>query len=220
MTPAVDVQEVMQRIRQRIPVNTAEELGGSAPLLRLVHGSNLHRLAALARERIAGIGRLPPQPPTIRARIGAVFVRIVRRALFWYTPPIQQTFDPLIQAAGEQAALTDELSRQIRRALRHSDSLEERIQSVEKSLRELTAMLSQSAGEAARPIAPVRQETVNSEFLRRDPEREPRQRQEELLRAQSRAIEHLREITDQLVQCLKSGKAEERSRTAVLAGDP
>ena len=34
------------------------------------------------------IGQLPPEPPTLRGRMGAFFVKIVRRALFWYTPPI------------------------------------------------------------------------------------------------------------------------------------
>ena len=33
---------------------------------------------------------MPPEPPTIRGKIGAVFVRLVRRALFWYTPRINE----------------------------------------------------------------------------------------------------------------------------------
>ena len=34
------------------------------------------------------IGDMPPCPPTLRGRIGALFVRIVRRALFWYSGQI------------------------------------------------------------------------------------------------------------------------------------
>ena len=41
------------------------------------------------------IGQLPPEPPTFRGRMGAFFVKIVQRALFWYTP----------QIAGFQAAV-------------------------------------------------------------------------------------------------------------------
>ena len=36
------------------------------------------------------VGHMPPEPPTIRGKIGAVFVRLVRRALFWYTPRINE----------------------------------------------------------------------------------------------------------------------------------
>ena len=34
------------------------------------------------------VGKLPPQPPTFRARVGSALVRIVQRLLFWYTPQI------------------------------------------------------------------------------------------------------------------------------------
>jgi SAM-dependent methyltransferase len=34
------------------------------------------------------VGRMPPSPNTLRARAGAVLVRMVQRLLFWYTPQI------------------------------------------------------------------------------------------------------------------------------------
>src|SRR6202171_3907855 len=34
------------------------------------------------------VGRMPPSPNTLRARAGAVVVRMVQRLLFWYTPQI------------------------------------------------------------------------------------------------------------------------------------
>ncbi len=34
------------------------------------------------------VGRMPPRPNTLRARAGAVLVRMVQRLLFWYTPQI------------------------------------------------------------------------------------------------------------------------------------
>lgn len=41
------------------------------------------------------VGRMPPVPPTQRGRIGAVLVRVVRRALFWIWPPFHSLFDVL-----------------------------------------------------------------------------------------------------------------------------
>ena len=34
------------------------------------------------------IGQLPPEPPTLRGRVGSLLVKSVHRALFWYTPQI------------------------------------------------------------------------------------------------------------------------------------
>ena len=34
------------------------------------------------------VGRMPPRPDTLRARVGAVLVRLLQRLLFWYTPQI------------------------------------------------------------------------------------------------------------------------------------
>jgi 2-polyprenyl-3-methyl-5-hydroxy-6-metoxy-1,4-benzoquinol methylase len=39
------------------------------------------------------VGHMPPSPPTLRGRIGAVLVMIVRRALCWYTEQINQTLE-------------------------------------------------------------------------------------------------------------------------------
>lgn len=36
------------------------------------------------------VGRMPPQPPTWRGEMGAVLVRLVRRALFWYSQQVNE----------------------------------------------------------------------------------------------------------------------------------
>jgi len=41
------------------------------------------------REAIRRFGRMPPRPPTLRAKAGALAVRVMRRALFWQTEQIQ-----------------------------------------------------------------------------------------------------------------------------------
>jgi SAM-dependent methyltransferase len=89
MTGSVNVQEIMQKIRARIR--------DSAPARNPVSVQGARGSpdwAALEKEGLALedtsslVGQLPPEPPTFRGRTGALFVKIVRRALFWYTPPI------------------------------------------------------------------------------------------------------------------------------------
>jgi len=56
------------------------------------------------------VGQAPPEPPTLRGRIGARFVKLVQRALFWYTPQIVhfqysalKAFDSALRAFEGQA---------------------------------------------------------------------------------------------------------------------
>ena len=41
-----------------------------------------------ARESAGAVGSMPPRSSSLRARVGAVLVRLVQRMLFWYTPQI------------------------------------------------------------------------------------------------------------------------------------
>ena len=59
--------------------------------------SNLRSRLLLLREDCRKIGQAPPRPPTLRAGIGAFLVSIVRRMLFWYTPPLQYVLDGFTQ---------------------------------------------------------------------------------------------------------------------------
>jgi O-antigen chain-terminating methyltransferase len=48
------------------------------------------------------IGDMPAEPPTLRGRVGALLVRIVQRALFWYTGQIRTFQTRVADAAREQ----------------------------------------------------------------------------------------------------------------------
>jgi SAM-dependent methyltransferase len=114
LTAPVDVREIMQQIRSRIrddaaarhpvtvrdlkaqgPPDAAPKSGGSHPSSRdsssfkeLPDWTSLEEAGRALKDTSSLIGQLPPEPPTFRGRLGAFFVRIVRRALFWYTPQI------------------------------------------------------------------------------------------------------------------------------------
>src|ERR1700722_697333 len=97
MTGPVNVQEIMQKIRARIrggaaardPVSVSDQREWPDWTKLEQAGMGLENTRSL-------VGQLPPEPPTFRGRMGAFFVKIVRRALFWYTP----------QIAGFQATVT------------------------------------------------------------------------------------------------------------------
>jgi SAM-dependent methyltransferase len=63
------------------------------------------------------VGRMPPSPNTLRAKGGAVLVRLVRRMLFWYTPQIQ-LFHNATTAVSENVCSTMETQMAALRRLR------------------------------------------------------------------------------------------------------
>lgn len=61
--------------------------------LELPDLSALRHFSGELKASCAQIGSMPPQPPGLRGRIGASLVRLVQRALFWYTPQIRISMD-------------------------------------------------------------------------------------------------------------------------------
>lgn len=77
----IDVNEIMRQVRK-----ASSKAGQPAPEMDL---SRLTASSTELREAIRRFGRMPPQPPTLRAKAGALAVRAMRRALFWQTAQIQ-----------------------------------------------------------------------------------------------------------------------------------
>ncbi len=66
-----------------------------------------------AQESAVSVGRMPPSSNTLRARFGAVLVRIVQRMLFWYTPQIVGFNTSALGLVQEQGRLIEQLSAQV-----------------------------------------------------------------------------------------------------------
>ena len=60
------------------------------------------------------VGRLPPEPPTFRGRVGARLVKLVQRMLFWYTPQIVHFQYSAMRALDEQAKILQRAEGRIR----------------------------------------------------------------------------------------------------------
>jgi len=73
------------------------------------------RSALLAlRASYASVGQRPPEPPTLRGRIGALLVHLVQRMLFWYTPQIVHFQYSALRVLEEQAKILERAESRIR----------------------------------------------------------------------------------------------------------
>ena len=79
--------------------------------------ARLKASTASLQEAVSRIGEIPPGPPTLRARLGALTVRIMQRALFWLVPSVKSTQQNVVYALRDHIAVTEE----ILKALQHTN---------------------------------------------------------------------------------------------------
>lgn len=97
-TPIKFLNEIAAEVRAGLKLGAARE--GQNPSFDL----------ARSREFVEGVrsgrtvaGNLPPQPSTLRGRIGAFVIQMMRRSLFWYTAPLQSFQSSAAAAIEEQS---------------------------------------------------------------------------------------------------------------------
>ena len=88
----VIVAEVMREIRNQICSTGVRRADYARKLERskilLPEFTRMESLLATVRVSALQVGSMPPMPNTIRGRVGAKLVALVRRCLFWYTPQL------------------------------------------------------------------------------------------------------------------------------------
>ena len=114
MENAVNVQTIMQEIRERIRARSAAPRVPAQPVFSpAIEPPRLSALESAVRSLDAAkslAGEMPPQPPSLRGWLGGVLVRIVRRMLFWYTPQIHQFQAGVVAAFNTQLDVLRTLS--------------------------------------------------------------------------------------------------------------
>jgi hypothetical protein len=106
------LEEVRKRMRQILD-NPGIGENESQTAERL----NRLREAALQAHKLSRrVGSLPPQPDTPRARLSMWLVRLVRQALFWYTPQIVDYQSTVSEALEMQVAVFEAMGRRLERA--------------------------------------------------------------------------------------------------------
>lgn len=105
--------EIRERLRNGIAgadVAQAPAMSGANGPLKLTELEEQLRFS----QQIAGmIGEIPPSPPTLRARVGRMLIRVVQRMLFWYTPQIYAFNNLMVRIASEQLRVFNRISEQL-----------------------------------------------------------------------------------------------------------
>lgn len=117
--PQIDIQTIMAEIRGRVRVENQREQAALRNVRKIISPeltarvSRLQVRVAAIRASAARIGELPPAPPTPRARIGAVAVRVLRRAMFWLIPSLQAAQEQIAAALEDQTKAVEDLVKAI-----------------------------------------------------------------------------------------------------------
>jgi hypothetical protein len=107
------IQDEMERAYGRPEANEhIEPSKADAPLT--VESAALRSVLSALHASYALVGQLPPEPPTLRGRIGARLVKLVQRMLFWYTPQIVHFQYSALRALEEQAKILRRAEKRIR----------------------------------------------------------------------------------------------------------
>ena len=142
MAEVIDVQVLMQEIRDRVRQDSATQHSG-LPLpsaLLMPEMESLKRLSKNLHLRKAFVGRLPPEPPTFRGRIGGLIVKAVRRSLFWFISRLDLFHSDVIEAFDLQFSVLATLSSATRRNMETLELLKGKLADISAELtRSLTA---------------------------------------------------------------------------------
>ena len=134
----IDVSEIMRLVRE-----ASSKAGQPAPEMDL---SRLTASSTELREAIRRFGRMPPQPPTLRAKAGALAVRVMRRALFWQTEQIRALEAAAAEAIEENNRAIEALANTVHRLwglnserAAAMEKLEVRVAEMAKAMEEIKA---------------------------------------------------------------------------------
>jgi SAM-dependent methyltransferase len=227
MANEINVQTIMQEIRQRIrqssappqlvadgevfsgaplpdigPLETAAPaLPDMLPLEAAVHSLHLKSL----------VGELPPQPPSLRGSLGSLLVKAVRKMLFWYTPQIRDfqagavaAFDAQLAGLRSVASATQQEGRLLAGVANRLEKLEQNLE-LEQALEAETRAREHLAQRLEAEVR-AREHLVQ----RLEAERAARASIEQALSAETRTREHL-------VECLEAETAAREQLASHLA---
>jgi 2-polyprenyl-3-methyl-5-hydroxy-6-metoxy-1,4-benzoquinol methylase len=176
---------------------------------------------AIARmQSSSSVGQSPPEPLTFRGRVGALIIRAIQRALFWYTPQIVQFHNASVRAQEEQAkgleavtlALHDirtEWQEQVQGLAGRVSQLEEMVAAEGPRNRELLQELSRVAAEQLTEIERIRTESRNGEQLA-----QLERRMEGIDHAMARLESVGRDVADLRIRVYGDMMARERNKEA------
>jgi lipopolysaccharide transport system ATP-binding protein len=105
MPEAIDVEKLIQNAREQFERGATWDQGiphaspRAAPDL-----PSLARANRSLRFRKSLVGQIPPAPPTLRARLGGVLVRMISRSLFWFTGRLDDFHSSVVETSELQSS--------------------------------------------------------------------------------------------------------------------
>lgn len=103
-------REVLETIRRHVGRGASQ--GERSSEDATVDLSRLRESARRLSATHALVGRMPPQAPTLRGRLGAWLIRKIQRALFWYTPQILEFHRSVDSVVEELLRVIEDLQRE------------------------------------------------------------------------------------------------------------
>jgi hypothetical protein len=100
----------------------------------------LQEIARALRRTRRLVAKMPPQPPTLRTRIGASLVRLVRRTLFWYTSQLVQFRAAVTRAVEGQLRALEILWCPLPQRGEENKRLRERVETLDETWRRLASL--------------------------------------------------------------------------------
>jgi len=116
----VEVQSIMDDIHGRLRSKrrqNAEFQRAAGKIVSPALALSLRNLESQLRELradVARIGEIPPGPRTLRAKIGELLARIMRRSLIWLIPTLQSTQIKVVSTLEENRRALNELTEALR----------------------------------------------------------------------------------------------------------
>jgi hypothetical protein len=141
----LNVESIMMEIREK--VRTQESAPGHASTSSEILNHHalagyVNRLASLDREIRAlrnEIGTVPPVPPTLRGRVGALAIRLLRRLFWWQSFAIRNYVAALARRHEEERRLLSALAFEIAGMQRDLGAFASRLSEIERAQLEIQA---------------------------------------------------------------------------------
>jgi 2-polyprenyl-3-methyl-5-hydroxy-6-metoxy-1,4-benzoquinol methylase len=145
-----------RRVQPAAPLAAAADPGWHEEL------AALNRQCAYLYQIRADVGRMPPNPGTLRARLSAQIILLLKRLLFWYTPTITEFHVGVVRGLDYLCRLQERQSRHIRAQEAELESLRDELRQIRESDSHGNSLHVPTARPQRAEFSPARQDELAS----------------------------------------------------------
>src|SRR5690242_20085827 len=98
MAEAIDVEKLMKNVREQFARGSTWDQATPHASPRVAPDvAALARANRSLRFRKLLVGQIPPAPPTLRARVSGVVVKLISKSLFWFTGRLDDFHSSIVE---------------------------------------------------------------------------------------------------------------------------